>query len=120
MTSSKTIGIKQIDKVFKVIYFVLDDHFIILQKCDTNKNGKLEYDEFKEMIMRQKERAQVKLRVKKAEDDVEAAKEKERKKEHRRKNPHLYKKYERMKKEKLRKMQQSKDNANKEAAQKRQ
>ena len=79
------------------------------QKCDTNHDGKLEYFEFKDMIMRQKERVQIKLRASKEKADQEAAKERERKKEHRKKNPHLYKKYERLKREKLRKIQQSKE-----------
>ena len=81
-----------------------------MQKCDKNNDGKLEYYEFRDMIMRQKARVQVKLREVKVKTDAEAVVEKERKKEHRRKNPHLYKKHERLKREKMKKLQQNKEN----------
>ena len=48
------------------------------QKCDTNHDGKLEYYEFKDMIMRQKERVQIKLRASKEKADQEAARERAR------------------------------------------
>ena len=61
MTTSARVSNKTIDIVFSVSSFIFPPNFLItlnlcLQRCDTDGNGKLDYQEFKEMIFRSKAR----------------------------------------------------------------
>ena len=61
MTTSEVISNKTINIVFDVSPLIVNNLWcmrfaIILQRCDTNGDGKLDYQEFKAMIFRYKER----------------------------------------------------------------
>ena len=60
MTTSAKVSNKTIDIVFSVSSFFSHKLLITLnlcsQRCDTDGNGKLDYQEFKEMIFRSKAR----------------------------------------------------------------
>ena len=79
MTTSKIVSNKTIDIVFKVFLKEMNKFETIFKKrCDTDGNGKLDYQEFKAMIMRSKVRKE-ELAIK--EEEKERRKPKTSKKE---------------------------------------
>ena len=60
MTANKRINMRKVNIMFEVCIYVfiqiqsLDNNFY--QRCDLNKDGRLDYNEFKALIYRNKER----------------------------------------------------------------